>query len=41
MGMEEFDGAEFEKQVQELMVLEDGSLACRFYGGKVRKWQRT
>ena len=41
MGMEEFDGAEFEKQVQELMALEDGSLACHFYGGKVRKWQRT
>ncbi|WP_426742317.1 recombinase family protein [Mediterraneibacter faecis] len=41
MGMEEFDGAEFEKQVQELVALEDGSLECHFYGGKVRKWQRT
>ena len=41
MGMEEFEGNEFEKQVQELVVLEDGSLTCHFYGGKVRKWQRT
>ena len=38
---EEFAGAEFEKQVQELMAPEDGSLACHFYGGMVRKWQRT
>ena len=40
-GMAEFDEAEFEKQVKELAALEDGSLACRFYGGKVKKWQRT
>ena len=41
MGMEEFDGAEFERQIEQIVVLEDGSLACHFYGGKVKKWQRT
>lgn len=41
MGMEEFDGAEFERQVKKLMALEDGSLECHFYEGKVRTWQRT
>ena len=41
MGMEGFDGAEFEKQVKELVALEDGSLECHFQEGKVKKWQRT
>lgn len=41
MGMEEFDGAEFERQIEQIAALEDGSLACHFYGGKVKKWQRT
>lgn len=40
MGMEEFDGDEFEKQVQELVAFEDGSLEIHFYDGRAERWQR-
>ncbi len=40
MGKEEFDGDEFEKQVQELVVLKDGSLEIHFYDGRAERWQR-
>ena len=40
MGMEEFDGNEFEKQVQELVAFEDGSLEIHFYDGRAERWQR-
>lgn len=36
MGMEEFEGAEFEKQVKEITAFPNGSLACHFYGGEVK-----
>ena len=35
MGMEEF-----EKQVQELVAFEDGSLEIHFYDGRAERWQR-
>ncbi|MDE7333436.1 MAG: hypothetical protein K2O16_14690 [Lachnospiraceae bacterium] len=41
MGTEGFDGSGFKKQIKEIVALEDGSLACHFYEGKVKKWQRT
>lgn len=40
MGLEEFDGAEFEKQIKEIAALEDGSLECHFYDGRTELWQR-
>ena len=40
MGMEEFDGDGFEKQVQELVAFEDGSLEIHFYDGRAERWQR-
>lgn len=40
MGMEEFEGNEFEKQVQELVAFEDGSLEIHFYDGSAERWQR-
>jgi len=40
MGMEDFDGDEFEKQVQELVAFEDGSLEIHFYDGRAERWQR-
>ncbi len=41
MGLEEFDGAEFERQVEGITVLEDGSLEFNFYGGRTERWQRA
>jgi len=41
MDMEEFDGDEFERQAKQIVAFSDGSLVCHFYGGKVKKWQRT
>lgn len=40
MGLEEFDGTEFEKQIKEIVALEDGSLECHFYNGRTEQWQR-
>ncbi|MDO4344464.1 MAG: recombinase family protein [Eubacteriales bacterium] len=40
MGIEEFDGAEFEKQIKKIVALEDGSLECHFYNGRTERWQR-
>lgn len=40
MGLEEFDEAEFEKQIKEITVLEDGSLEYHFYEGRTEQWQR-
>ncbi len=41
MGLEEFDGAEFGKQVEGITALEDGSLEFNFYGGRTERWQRA
>ena len=41
MGMEEFDGAEFEKQIENIIVLEDGSLEYHFKGGEIKQWQKA
>lgn len=41
MGMDEFDGAEFEKQIKGIMALEDGSLVYEFKEGGTKRWQRT
>ena len=40
MGMEEFDGKEFERQIKEIVALEDGSLEYHFREGRVQTWQR-
>ena len=40
MGMEDFDRNEFEKQVQELVAFENGSLEIHFYDGRAERWQR-
>ncbi len=41
MGMDEFDGAEFEKQIKSITVLEDGSLKFNFYDGREKQWQKA
>lgn len=41
MGLEEFDEAEFERQVEGITALEDGSLEFNFYGGRKERWQRV
>ena len=41
MGLEEFDEAEFENQVEGITALEDGSLEFNFYGGRKERWQRA
>lgn len=41
MDMEEFDGAEFEKQIKGITALEDGSLAFEFKEGGTKRWQKT
>ena len=41
MGMDEFDGAEFEKQIKGITALEDGSLVYEFKEGGTKQWQRT
>lgn len=40
MGIEEFDEAEFEKQMKEIRVQEDGSLEFYFNDGSAERWQR-
>ena len=39
--MEKFDGAEFEKQIESITVLEDGSLEYHFNGGEIKQWQKV
>ena len=41
MGADEFDGAEFEKQIKGITALEDGSLAFEFKEGGTKRWQKT
>ena len=41
MGIDVFDEAVFKETVKEITIFPDGSLSCHFYGGKVKKWQRT
>jgi DNA invertase Pin-like site-specific DNA recombinase len=41
MEMGEFNEAEFEKQIQEISVQEDGSLEYKFYDGRAKRWQKT
>ena len=41
MGLEEFDEAEFEKQIEEITAFPDGSLEFNFYGGRKERWQRA
>ena len=41
MGVDEFDGAEFEKQIESITVLEDGNLVYEFKEGGMKRWQRT
>jgi len=40
MGMEKFDGAEFDKAIDHITALEDGSLEFHFYNGRAERWQR-
>lgn len=40
MRLEEFDEAEFEKQVEGITALEDGSLEFNFYRGRKERWQK-
>ena len=40
LGLEEFDEAEFERQIEEIVVLEDGSLEYHFREGRTQTWQR-
>ncbi len=40
MGLEEFDGTEFEKQIKEIVALEDGGMELHFYDGRTEQWQR-
>lgn len=41
MGSDEFDGAEFEKQIECITVLEDGSLEYHFKEGGTKLWQKA
>lgn len=41
MGADEFDRAEFEKQIKGITALEDGSLVYEFKEGGTKRWQRT
>ena len=36
----EFDEAEFDRQVEKITVLEDGSLEYHFYEGRTERWQK-
>ena len=40
LGLEEFDEAEFERQIEEITVLEDGSLEYHFREGRTQTWQK-
>ena len=41
MGLEEFDGVEFEKQIEEIMISSDGSMEFHFKEGRTERWQRV
>ncbi|MCI9298109.1 MAG: hypothetical protein HFI10_11805 [Lachnospiraceae bacterium] len=41
MGLEEFDEAEFERQVEGITALEDGSLEFQFKEGRTERWQKV
>ena len=41
MGLDEFDGEEFEKQIEGITVLEDGSLEYHFREGRTAVWQKA
>lgn len=41
MGLEEFDEAEFEKQIEEITAFPDGSLEFHFKEGREERWQRA
>ena len=40
LGLEEFDEAEFERQIEEIAALEDGSLEYHFREGRTQTWQK-
>ena len=40
LGLDAFDGEEFERQIKEIVALEDGSLEYHFREGRVQTWQR-
>ena len=40
IGLEEFSEAEFEKRVEGITVLEDGSMEFHFKEGRIERWQR-
>ena len=40
LGLEEFDEAEFERQIEEIVALEDGSLEYHFREGRTQRWQK-
>lgn len=40
LGLEEFDEAEFERQIEEIVALEDGSLEYHFREGRTQTWQK-
>lgn len=41
MGMDEFDEAEFDKQIEEIHALEDGGLEYKFYDGRAKRWEKA
>lgn len=41
MGLKEFSESEFEKQIEEIQVLEDGSLAYYFKEGRMLRWEKV
>lgn len=41
MGMDEFDEAEFNKQIEEIHALEDGGLEYKFYDGRAKRWEKA
>lgn len=41
METEEFDEAEFDKQIENIHVLADGSLEYKFYDGRAKRWEKA
>lgn len=41
MGTDDFDEAEFEKQIENIHVLKDGSLEYKFYDGRAKRWEKA
>ncbi len=39
LGLEEFDEGEFERQIKDIVALEDGSLEYHFREGRMQTWQ--